>query len=73
MVTKTLAAYLLGRADSYKQLFTDGTTQRQTAIQNAVVGILMDGGFKMVTLSSGILVENETAKCLSGSIIRTFK
>ncbi len=27
----------------------------------------------MVTLSSGILAENETAECLSGSIIRTFK
>ncbi len=27
----------------------------------------------MVTLSSGTLAENETAKCLSGSIIRTFK
>ena len=28
VVTKTLAAYLLGRADSYKQLFTDGTRRR---------------------------------------------
>jgi hypothetical protein len=33
----------------------------------------MDGGFKMVTLLSGILAENETAECLTGSIIRTFK
>ncbi len=37
------------------------------------MGILMDGGFKMVTLSSGILAENETAECLTGSIILTFK
>ena len=44
VVTKTLAAYLLGRADSYEQLFTDGTSRRQTAIQNAVVGIF-DGGW----------------------------
>jgi len=73
VVTKTLAAYLLGRADSYEQLFTDGTSRRQTAIQNAVVGILTEGGFKMVTLSSGILAENETAECLTGSIVRTFK
>jgi hypothetical protein len=27
----------------------------------------------MVTLSSGILVENKTAECLTGSIVRTFK
>ncbi len=73
MVTKTLAAYQLGRADSYEQLFTDGTSRRQTAIQNAVVGILTDGGFKMVTLLSSILAENETSECLTGSIIRTFK
>ncbi len=72
MVTKTLAAYQLGRADSYKQLFTDGTSWRQTAIQNAVVGILTDGGFKMVTLSSGILVENETAECLTAGLQATF-
>ncbi len=73
VVTKTLDAYQLGRADSYEQLFTDGTSRRQTAIQNAVVGILTDGGFKMVTLLSGILAENETAGYLTGSIIRTFK
>ncbi len=73
MVTKTLAAYQLGRADSYEQLFTDGTSWRQTAIQNAVVGILTDSGFKMVTLLSGTLAENETAECLTGSIIHTFK
>jgi hypothetical protein len=71
VATKTLAAYQLGRADSYEQLFTDGTSWRQTAIQNAIVGILTDSGFKMVTLLSGILAENETAECLTGSIIRT--
>jgi hypothetical protein len=27
----------------------------------------------MVTLLSGILVENETAECLTGSIVQTFK
>ncbi len=73
VVTKTLAAYQLGRADSYAQLLTDGTSCRQTATQGTVVGILTDGGFKMVTLSSCILVENKTAECLTGSIIRTFK
>jgi hypothetical protein len=62
VVTKILAAYQLGRADSYARLLTDGTSRRQTAIQNAVVGILTDQGFKRVTLSSGILAKNETAE-----------
>jgi hypothetical protein len=65
--------YQLGREDSYAQLLTDGTSQRQTAIQNAVVGILINGGYRMVTLSSGILAENVTAECLPGSIVRMFK
>ena len=73
VVTKTLAGYQLGRADSYAQLLMDGTSWRQIAIQNAVVGILTDGGYRMVTLLSGNLAENETAECLTGSIVRTFK
>ncbi len=73
VVTKTLAAYQLRKADSYEQLLTDGTSLRQTAIQNAVVGILTDGGFKMVTLLSGILAENKTVECPTGSVVRTFK
>jgi hypothetical protein len=73
VVTKTLAAYQLGRADSYAQLLTEGTSWRQAAIQNAVVGIPTNGGYRMVTVSSGILAENKTAECLTGSIVRTFK
>jgi hypothetical protein len=41
VVTKTLAAYLLGRADSYKQLFTDGTSQRQQ--QSRMLPWIFDG------------------------------
>ncbi len=73
VVTKTIAAYQLASVNEYKQLFTDGRSRRQTAIQNAVVGILTDGGYKMITLSSGILLENETSKSVTASITCTFE
>ncbi len=49
-VTKTLAANQLGKADNYAQFATDGTSWRQTSIQNAFLGILTKGGYKMITL-----------------------
>jgi hypothetical protein len=33
-VTKTLAAYEIASAQMYQQLFTDGTSRRQTEMQN---------------------------------------
>ncbi len=53
VVTKTLAAYQLAHVQEYKQLFTDGTSCGQTAIQNAVIVVLDNGGYKLATLSSG--------------------
>jgi len=73
VVTKTIATYQLASVSEYKQLFTDGTSHRQTEIQNAVVGILTNGGYKMITLSSGILLENETSKSVTASITCTFE
>ncbi len=54
VVTKTLASHQLAHTGEYKQFFTDGTSHCQTAIQNAVVKIPTNGGYEMVTLSSGI-------------------
>ena len=39
-LAKTLAAYEIACTDVYEQLFTDGTTRRQTEFQNVVIGIL---------------------------------
>ena len=72
VVTKTLAAYWLSNASDYKQLFTDGTSRCQRAIQNGVIGILTNGGYKMIKLSSGILLENESSKSVTTSITHTF-
>ena len=72
-VTKTLASYQIGKANSYEQLFSDGTSRRQTSIQNVIIRFLLDGGFKTITLSTSIIAEDETSETLSKSIMQTFK
>jgi hypothetical protein len=72
-VTKTLASYQIGKANSYEQFFSDGTSRRQTSIQNVIIRFLSDGGFKTITLSTSIIAEDETAESLSKSIMQTFK
>lgn len=72
-VTKTLASYHIGKANSYEQFFSDGTSRRQTSIQNVIIRFLSDGGFKTITLSTSIIAEDETAQSLSKSIMQTFK
>ncbi len=59
VVTKTIAAHFLAKAECYKQLFSDGTSHRQTMIQNVVLSILTGAGYKVVTLSSDIIPNDE--------------
>lgn len=73
VVTKTLAAYQLAKAESFKQLFSDGTSRWQTAIQNVVVSILTEAGYNAITLSSGIIAKDETSESITISIVHTFK
>ncbi len=72
VVTKTIAAYLLGRVTSYKQLFSDSTSRRQTAIQNVVLSLLSESGYEMVTLSSGIIARDKTSQSLVNAIRKSF-
>ena len=71
-LTKTLSAYTLAKLKEYSELFTDGTSRRQTSIQNLIIGFLEDGGFKTVTLSTSIIAEDDTAVSHNKSIVRTF-
>jgi len=58
-----LAGKRLGDAPSWHQLFTDGTTRRQIACQNLVIGLMdEDGKFNSVIASSCIFLENETSE-----------
>ena len=57
-----LAAKRLGEAKSWHQLFTDGTSRRQIAFQNLVIGILdAEDKFDSVIASSCIFLESEHA------------
>ena len=42
IVRETLTAYRPGKADGWAQLFSDGTSRRQVAMQNLVLGVFKD-------------------------------
>jgi hypothetical protein len=72
-VTKSLAAYLLGSADSWKQLHTDETSRRQISLVNVIIGLLgTDGKLKSICLSGSIIAEDSTAENQSRAIISSF-
>jgi hypothetical protein len=72
-VTQTLAAYEIALADSIEQSHTDGTSRRQTAMQNFVVRVLSESGSRRITLSSCILAEDESSASIADAIIKEFK
>ena len=71
--TKTLAAYCLGNARSWKQLHTDETGRQQKQLVNVVINIINKAGdFKSICLSGSIIAEDSTAEEQSRSIIASF-
>ena len=62
--TKTLAAYSLAKLDKFDQFFSDGTDRRQIKIENAIVGYLLDKGFRTITLATNIIAKRGTAEGL---------
>ena len=72
-LTMTLAAKHLAEAPEYKMHFSDGTSRRQTAIQNSILQVAGDAGYKTVCLSSSIIALNESSIGLTQAILRTFE
>ena len=72
-ITKTLAVFQLAKEKSWKQLFTDGTTRRGLDIENLVIGVMTDGGFKCITVSTSVMPEDQSAVSCKDSILHTFK
>ena len=70
---ETLTARRLASAEKWDQLFTDGTSRRQIALQNLVVGLLDDEVMKPLILSSSIISENETSEKQVEAIISKLK
>ena len=60
-LNKLLAAYRLGNAPRWIELFTDGTTRQQIAFQNLVIGLQNGDKFDQVIALSCIFLENETS------------
>ena len=64
-LNETLAAYRLGLAQEWHQLFTDGTSRRQIKMQNLVIAVEKeDNAAKLdpVLVSSCALLADETAE-----------
>ena len=72
-LNETLSAFRLGNADTWHQVFTDGTTRRQIAFQNLVIALMEEEGGELdpVIVSSCMYVENETSERCVQSIIET--
>ena len=68
-INETLAALRLGNADTWHQLFTDGTTRRQVAFQNLVIALMEDGKLDPVIVSSCMILEDETSENQVKSIV----
>ena len=70
-LNKTLSVFRLGNADSWHQVFTDGTTRRQIAFRNLVIVLMENGDLYPVIFLSCMYVENETSERCIQSIIET--
>jgi hypothetical protein len=71
-VTQTLAAYEIALSKEYVQAFTDGTSRRQTFMQNFILR-LSESGFRQVTLSGCIIAEDESSETVARTIMKVFK
>ena len=69
VLTETLAAYRLGKAGSWEQLFVDGTSRRQVPLQTLLIGILNENDEVMpLMLSAAHILTGESAEeCSSTS------
>ena len=71
-LTKLLASDELARAPKYIEQHSDGTSRRQISIQNNIIRIAVEGGYKNVTLDSACLSVDETSEMIADSILRSF-
>ena len=70
-VTQTLAAYEIALSKEYVQAYTDGTSRRQTFMQNFILR-LSESGYRQVTLSGCIISEDESSDTIARTIMKVF-
>ena len=74
VVCHTLAAYRLAQSKHWKQLHTDGTSRRQSAITNLVINIQDEEGESVpILLTTNIIPEDESSETARDSIIQAVK
>ena len=57
-----MTAYRLANANNWQQLFIDGTSRRQVALQNLIISVTEDDELGPLVLSSAIILEGETSE-----------
>eukprot|EP00986_Skeletonema_menzelii_P003022 scaffold889_cov173-Skeletonema_menzelii.AAC.1 len=73
VVTKTLAAYTVAKLPQYHQLFTDGTSRRQTELNNMLIGYVTDKGLRTTTLDNMILSPDKTSVSTAQALIQSME
>eukprot|EP00956_Cyclotella_meneghiniana_P021473 scaffold39185_cov65-Cyclotella_meneghiniana.AAC.1 len=73
-VTKTLAAYRLADAKSWKQGHADETSRRQTSLLNFLMGLVTkDDKFKAVCIDLAIIAKNGSAEEQSRAVLSALR
>ena len=73
VIGETLTAYRLGKQAEWQQLFTDGTSRRQIALQNLIISILEDDILRPLVLSSAMILEGETSEQQCDAVVKMIK
>ena len=73
-VTKTIAAYMLADAKSWKQGHADETSRRQTSLLNFLMGLVTkDDKFKAVCIDLAIIAKNGSAEEQSRAVLSALR
>ena len=70
IVGETVTAHRLAKAPKWDQLFTDGTSRRQVALQNLVISVLEDEELNPIIVSSAMIVEGESSEQQCKEIVK---
>ena len=69
IIGETLTVYRLAKANTWQQLFTDGTSRRQVALQILIISITENNELRPLILSSAIILEGESSEQQQSAIL----
>ena len=72
VTTKILAVHQLAISAKWLQHHSDGTALQQTQLENVVVRVAREGGYKCITLSNCILPEDGCSDTIVTTIAQDF-